>query len=314
MSKSEQFGAEDAKAIFYDSELFEVVDVASDAGGRATGVWLPVERTDLLSPVEARELRWHPYRILNREGLSSLAHPSLPIPFTAKQLTAVLLAGRGSLVVEEYGEWHDGPDEAQLQRRLGLAEAAQRAMKGAFQAYRDACAIVGPAPHAFVGPLPDGKDIAQLSERLAVLRRHVQQETWKASSELPQWRAERDRSERKAGTWLKAMVEYLLNADLNSGEELSSQTSYSMGSILEHDRGRRVKRKALINENLYRWPTIERDLKDASTNGLSAIAKADGTSWWWESAALNWAQERGKLNTSNTGSNELGRTIHRLSK
>jgi hypothetical protein len=60
------------------------------------------------------------------------------------------------------------------------------------------------------------------------------------------------------------------------------------------DRGRRVKRKVLLSENVRRWPTIERDLKDCAKNGLSAAAKDESHGWWWEDSAREWARARGK--------------------
>ena len=68
-----------------------------------------------------------------------------------------------------------------------------------------------------------------------------------------------------------------------------------VGEGPNNDRGARVKRKALIERNRRRWPTIERDLQDASSNGLSAEAKADGTGFWWEGDAQRWAEARYKL-------------------
>jgi hypothetical protein len=56
-----------------------------------------------------------------------------------------------------------------------------------------------------------------------------------------------------------------------------------------------VKRKALIANNLHHWETVEQDLKSASENGLSAVAKLPSSGWWSEIAALEWARQRGKL-------------------
>lgn len=61
------------------------------------------------------------------------------------------------------------------------------------------------------------------------------------------------------------------------------------------DRGRRVKRAALIADNVCRWPTIEGDLKYASSNGLREAARTDEIGWWWEESALEWARPRAKL-------------------
>lgn len=79
------------------------------------------------------------------------------------------------------------------------------------------------------------------------------------------------------------------------------------------DRGRRVKRAALIADNVRRWPTIERDLKDAATNGLSDAAK-DGAAvgWWWEGSAIEWARARAKVQDVAPGLAGMTGTIHRM--
>ncbi|MDI1260248.1 hypothetical protein [Aquabacterium sp.] len=73
------------------------------------------------------------------------------------------------------------------------------------------------------------------------------------------------------------------------------------------EKDRRIKRNALIEANRSRWATVERDLKDAAKNGLSGCAKADGKGWWWEGAAVRWAEDRGKFKSFNA--NHL---IHRI--
>lgn len=60
------------------------------------------------------------------------------------------------------------------------------------------------------------------------------------------------------------------------------------------DAGWVMKRSALIKKHICRWPTIERDLRDASENGLSNAAKAPVHGEWFETLALNWAKQRTK--------------------
>lgn len=50
---------------------------------------------------------------------------------------------------------------------------------------------------------------------------------------------------------------------------------------------------AMLNQHRHEWPTIERDMADASKNGLSA-AKA-GARDWNEATALEWARANNKL-------------------
>ena len=80
---------------------------------------------------------------------------------------------------------------------------------------------------------------------------------------------------------------------------------------LNADRGQRVKRRALIERNRRRWPTIERDLKDASTNGLRAEAGADVIGFWWEGAAVKWAEARDKVEAP-AAPVGLASIVHRL--
>lgn len=61
------------------------------------------------------------------------------------------------------------------------------------------------------------------------------------------------------------------------------------------DRGRKLKRAALVDQYRRRWSTLERDLKDASSNGLANAAKAPEQGYWWEEPALEWARQRNKL-------------------
>lgn len=56
-----------------------------------------------------------------------------------------------------------------------------------------------------------------------------------------------------------------------------------------------LKKSALIGKYVDRWPTIERDLRDAPSNGLREAAKGSRHGWWREQASLRWAEPRGKL-------------------
>jgi hypothetical protein len=58
---------------------------------------------------------------------------------------------------------------------------------------------------------------------------------------------------------------------------------------------------AMVAQHKHQWPTIARDMNDASTNGLAA-AKA-GPRGWYEPDALEWARANNKMaNTSNPAS------------
>lgn len=59
------------------------------------------------------------------------------------------------------------------------------------------------------------------------------------------------------------------------------------------------KKAALVKANATTWPTIEADFNHASENGLSSAAKAPGHGNWFETAALAWAKQRGKITEPN---------------
>lgn len=62
-----------------------------------------------------------------------------------------------------------------------------------------------------------------------------------------------------------------------------------------------LKRRALIEKYRRQWKSIERDLKDAGENGLSAAAKSDKHGYWFELRAVAWARKNGKyLDPANT--------------
>ena len=69
-------------------------------------------------------------------------------------------------------------------------------------------------------------------------------------------------------------------------------------------------RQAMVDRHQREWPSIERDLKDANTNGL-ALAKA-GSRGWLEYQAVEWARANGKLNTVDRPAAELTSATHRM--
>ena len=75
------------------------------------------------------------------------------------------------------------------------------------------------------------------------------------------------------------------------------------------DRGRCLQRRELISQNFPRWRSIERDLQDAATNGLTRAAWTGSRGFWWEGDVLDWARARGKLKEAPEG---LPRIVHRM--
>jgi type IV secretory pathway TrbL component len=112
--------------------------------------------------------------------------------------------------------------------------------------------------------------------------------------------------------WLRASVGYGFPKAVGA----AGPTSAAQVAVTQEpapNRGRRVKRAALIADNVRRWQTIERDLKDAATNGLSKAAR-DGAAvgWWWEGSAIEWARARAKVQDVASGLAGLTSRIHRM--
>lgn len=71
-------------------------------------------------------------------------------------------------------------------------------------------------------------------------------------------------------------------------------------------------KQAMITNHKKNWPTIERDIKDASKNGLVAAKFSDRK--WVEELALNWARANNKLIDRNYGSALLQGTMSNFRK
>lgn len=114
-----------------------------------------------------------------------------------------------------------------------------------------------------------------------------------------------------AGNSLRWIVDVAEEAPSEVGDESRAPVA----SEPAPDRGRRLKRAALIAENRARWPTIERDLKEAAANGLGGAARDGGAvGWWWEGSAIDWARARAKLSGAVPGPTGTGGTIHRMGR
>ncbi len=61
-----------------------------------------------------------------------------------------------------------------------------------------------------------------------------------------------------------------------------------------------LKRAALVAAHQQEWQSVDRDLKDAGENGLSAAAKHPKHGMWFEERALTWAKQQGKLKPSSS--------------
>jgi hypothetical protein len=73
------------------------------------------------------------------------------------------------------------------------------------------------------------------------------------------------------------------------------------------------KKSALVAAHVHEWPTIERDISDATANGLATAAKA-GTRGWREADALTWARAKGKLISAAKPADSLTQAMYNLGK
>ncbi len=71
-----------------------------------------------------------------------------------------------------------------------------------------------------------------------------------------------------------------------------------------------MSKAALIAAHEHEWPTIKRDIADASQNGLAA-AKA-GPREWWEAQAMEWARSKGKRGSASKPATVLAQTMHSM--
>ena len=62
--------------------------------------------------------------------------------------------------------------------------------------------------------------------------------------------------------------------------------------------GPTIKKSALMARYGAVWATIHSDLGHANDNGLAEAAKAAGHGYWHEDAAIHWAKQNGKIETS----------------
>lgn len=262
----EQFVREDAEAIFL--HLLEDDDVGL-LEFRDDGVRVPEH---LRADKNAGPFHWSPACEFDGSGAPNpLVVPSLPFPFTAMQLAAFMVDGAGGLLREAYdgadGAWVDGPDEDEMLAIGAMATAAKRALREAYAAYRAAEKTIGPRDAV------SGDTAAYIKWRKAIVLHLL-----------------RPRAEPQASP---------AQCDMAPGDEAvaSIATGFHSGSDTPRSSAARgptsMSRNALVRKYLGQWPTIESDLKNASTNGLSA-AKA-GSRGWIESRAVEWGKAKAKL-------------------
>lgn len=112
--------------------------------------------------------------------------------------------------------------------------------------------------------------------------------------ELPAVYGKRPIDPSSPGATVAAVVGEVLQRNLDDWLASAGYSVRFAGASKPQAKVEKRKRGALINELSPRWPTIYRDLQDASRNELADAAKLGG-GYWDVDAALKWAEEKGKL-------------------
>ena len=241
---------------------------------------------------EQKLLSWKPVMVFqdDQNAPDCKDTPALPFPFDARDLAAFMLDGVGAFVADYYGDWEDGPETESLNDIDPSNNYARRAVREAFDAYRLAIEKVGKY------------DMDALARRDAAHTAY-----WKSSNDKALLKAFEDaEAEWDAAyqAWLTKMVRCLLEPQAAApAPEVAESASKAVVVPF--------KKAALIAAHVHEWPTIERDIADANTNGLAAAAKA-GARGWKEDAALVWARANGKLISAAKPANSLAQAMHNL--
>lgn len=94
---------------------------------------------------EQKLLSWKPVMVFqdDQNAPDCKDTPALPFPFDARDLAAFMLDGVGAFVADYYGDWEDGPETESLNDIDPSNNYARRAVREAFDAYRQAVKSVG---------------------------------------------------------------------------------------------------------------------------------------------------------------------------
>lgn len=247
------------------------------------GVWPEGEYNSTMQP-ESNLGFWRPAQVFQDEpgAIDTADTPMLPFPFSAPELAAFMLEGDGALVQGHYGHcgWDTGPDPTRLNDIPPYQNYARRAVKEAFDAYRDAVKVVGPRP---LGLEADrAREAWKLANNEANIREGVyaampgtEESAVRRARAVASIAALDDAMEATAATyttdeaaWLKAMVRQLLlpapelapampEAVVTSKDRpapLATAPAWSPITVLMRAPG-------------YRWPLYQL-LKEAHTNGM----------------------------------------------
>ena len=94
---------------------------------------------------EFKELAWKPVMAFkdDQNAPDCVSTPALPFPFDARDLAAFMLDGAGYFVAGYYGNWEDGLEAESLGDIDPSNNYARRAVREAFDAYREAKRAIG---------------------------------------------------------------------------------------------------------------------------------------------------------------------------
>ena len=94
---------------------------------------------------EQKLLSWKPVMVFqdDQNAPDCKDTPALPFPFDARDLAAFMLDGVGAFVADYYGDWEDGPETESLNDIDPSNNYARRAVREAFDAYRQAVKSLG---------------------------------------------------------------------------------------------------------------------------------------------------------------------------
>jgi hypothetical protein len=246
--------------------------------------------------------------------------PMLPIPFGAPELAAFMLDGAGSMIPDalEYRIGEGTPDLNRFDHPL--MRVVREALRESFALLQLTLQRVGQpnyeeiaSAHHLLGQCE--KENGMANDREGVFDRKTKQANGREdeiSSEEIRARRERAvtsvselnaRAEQAHATakqnwkdWRKRMVGALLEAE-GFGNEMGTALDKSKNSpcITKDDKAASPlirKRKALVDELRGIWPTIEKDLAEASRNGLNKAKIGGGD--WCVNEAIGWAAKKGR--------------------
>jgi hypothetical protein len=172
------------------------------------GIWPKAEWNPALgtgSRINFEFDSWRPAVMFANDSLPQAPGdlPALPFPFDAKDLASFMLYGFGALVADHYGDWENGPNPERIDD-LNPLDFSRRAVKEAFEAYREAQRIVDPYPLEL--------DAKADSERKAW--NDADSDTDKETKAERGLEMEATAAEAKAaqGKWLKDMVRELIQS------------------------------------------------------------------------------------------------------